>query len=232
MVPGNNALWPFVSRSMLVSVGCCDPNGLNQMFAGSIVQEELRTYRRHGLNKRQQQIIKMLEPLALARDVLDIGCGLGAVGTTLLKRSVSQGTFVDISGDYLRAAREVADDAGVGERATFVQDDFATSLRPYSKADVVVLDRVVCCYPDAITLLEKAARHSDKALVFTYPRPFWFMPLFRALCALSMKVMRREYRFFLHDPEVLLEAATSSGHKHEETRTAGMWRMVTLQKVL
>ena len=55
------------------------------MFAGSIVQQELRTYRRHGLTKRQQQIIKLFEPLASDRGVLDIGCGLGAVGTTLLR---------------------------------------------------------------------------------------------------------------------------------------------------
>ena len=139
---------------------------------------------------------------------------------------------MDISWDYLRAAREVVEDAGMGERATFVQADFATSSRSFPKADVVVLDRVVCCYPDATTLLERAARHSNQALVFTYPRPLWFMPLFRSVCALGMKVMRREYRFFLHDPEVLLEAATSSGHQHEEARTVGMGRLVKLTKVL
>ena len=174
----------------------------------------------------------MLEPLAWDKGVLDIGCGLGAVGTTLLKRGGSKGTLVDISGDYLRAAREVAEDAGMGERTTLVQADFAVSSRSFPLADVVVLDRVVCCYPDATTLLEKAARHSNQALVFTYPRPLWFMPLFRAVCALGMKVMRREYRFFLHDPAVLMKAAKGSGHKYEETRTVGMWRLVTLKKVV
>lgn len=210
---------------------CCDPNGLNQMFAGKLVCQELDAFRRDGLNRRQQAIVSQLAPLVSGASVLDIGCGLGGVGTTLLKRTKGNGTFVDISVAYLEAAREVAEVAGVGERATFVQDNFAMSARAFPTADVVVLDRVVCCYPDAITLLEKAARHSHQVLVFTYPRPLWFLPLFRASCALGMKLLKREYRFFLHDPAVLMKAATSSGHEHIETRTVGVWRLVMLKRV-
>ncbi len=211
-------------------MNCCDPNGLNQMFAGPVISRELRTFKRSGLNKRQQAIISQLEPVAVATSVLDIGCGLGVIGTTLLTKGADRSTFVDISVAYLKAAREVAAEAGVGERATFFQDDFATSEHPYAQADVVVLDRVVCCYPDAIPLLEKAARQSQQDLVFTYPRPFWFMPLFRMLCALGMKLRGREYRFFLHDPESLIKAATSSGHTRIVTCSLDMWQLVKVGK--
>ena len=162
--------------------------------------------------------------------VLDIGCGIGALGTALLTKGADEGTFVDVSSAYLAAAREVAVEAGVGERAVFYRDDFATSARPYSQADVVVLDRVVCCYPDAVALLVKAARHSRGTLVFTYPRPLWFVRLFRVLCANAMRLAGRDYRFFVHDPAALLRAATGAGHSRVVVRSAGVWQLVKVSK--
>jgi SAM-dependent methyltransferase len=215
---------------MLARMDCCDPNGLDRMFAGRLVRQELNAWRRKGLNGRQRSIIEPLAPLAPGTTVLEVGCGIGAVGTTLLTKGAGEGTFVDISMAYLRAAREAAAQAGVEARASFHQDDFATSKHPYPEADVVVLDRVVCCYPDAVALLEKAARHSRQTLIFTYPRPFWFMPLFRTLCALGMRLAGREYRFFLHDPELLLRAATGAGHSHVVTRSVGVWQLVKVSR--
>lgn len=215
---------------MLAVVDCCDPNGLNRMFAGPIIRWELEALRRRGLNSRHKKLLAALEAGTPGMSVLDIGCGIGTIGTTLLKNGASSGVFVDISAAYLKAAREVVADASVAEKAAFVQDNFATSARSYAAADVVVLDRVVCCYPDAIPLLEKAARHSQQTLVFTYPRPFWVARLFRTLCAFGMRLLRREYRFFLHDPQALVEAATSAGHEQVVTRSLGVWQLVKVSK--
>ena len=215
---------------MLAGVDCCDPNGLDRVFAGRLVRQELRAFRRGGLSRRQREMMALLEPLTPCSSVLDIGCGVGAIGTTLLARGAVSGLFIDVSSAYLNAAREVAAEAGVGERAAFYRDDFATSARSYPRADVVVLDRVVCCYPDAPALLEKAARHSQRTLIFSYPRPLWFTPVFRVLCAFGMRLIGQEYRFFLHDPQLLLEAATGAGHKLVATRPAGLWQLVKVSK--
>lgn len=211
-------------------MNCCDPNGLDEMFAGPLVRQELRAYQANGLNKRQQKLMTLLEPVLSNSSVLDIGCGIGALGTALLTKGAGEGTFVDLSSASRAAAREVAASAGVGERAAFYQDDFATSARPYPQAEVVVLDRVVCCYPDAAALLAKAARHCRGTLVFTYPRPFWFVRLFRAFCAFGMRLSGREYRFFLHDPALLVRAATGAGHTRVVVRSAGVWHLVKVSK--
>ena len=209
---------------------CCDPNGLDEMFAGPLVRQELRAYQANGLNKRQQKLMTLLAPILPGSSVLDIGCGIGALGTALLTKGAGEGTFVDVSSAYLAAAREVAAAAGVGERAVFYRDDFAVSGRLYPQAEVVVLDRVVCCYPDAAALLAKAARHSRRALLFTYPRPLWFVRLFRALCANAMRLTGRDYRFFMHDPAALLRAATGAGHVVVASRPVGVWQLVQLSR--
>lgn len=118
----------------------------------------------------------------------------------------------------------------MAEQARFYQGDFAAAGHPYPQADVVVLDRVVCCDPDAVALLTKAARHNWRTLVYTHPWPLWFMPLFRALCALEMRLSGREYRFFLHDPDLLLRAATGVGHGRVVIRPAGVWQLVRVSR--
>ena len=78
-------------------MGCCDPNGLDEMFAGPLVRQELRAYRANGLNRRQQKLVALIEPLLPGSSVLDIGCGIGALGTALLTKGAGQGIFVDVS---------------------------------------------------------------------------------------------------------------------------------------
>ncbi len=55
------------------------------------------------------------------------------------------------------------------------------------------------------------------------------MPLYRALCALFMKLIGQDYRFFLHDPLELLEAATGAGHAVMTTYPVGVWQVVQLR---
>ena len=208
-------------------MSCCDPNGLNGLFKGSIVEGELRAFKKNGLGKRQKVFIEMLQGHIESRTVLDIGCGVGGLGLSLLERGAAHGTFVDVSRAYLRAARGLAQEWEVEENTEFVEADFMqTDLSP---ADIAVLDRVVCCYPDAPTLLRKAAAHSE-TLVFSYPRPAWWMKAARGLLNLGVRVWRKEYRFYVHEEENLLEAAKSSGHTLQEVRSVGIWKLAVLER--
>jgi SAM-dependent methyltransferase len=211
-------------------MGCCEVNGLNRVFSGPLVRQELRAFRRKGLNKRRAQIVGELENVVEGSSVLEIGCGVGAISTTLLRKGARVGHYVEISSDYLEAAQEVAKGAGVSEKATFHLADFASAKNRYASADIVVLDRVVCCYPDGIKLIAKAARHSERYLVYTYPRPLWFIRIFKAVLGFTMRLFRQDYRFFLHDPEKLSQAAAEAGHVLVATRAIGLWRLVVLSK--
>lgn len=194
------------------------------------MRQELQAFRRKGLNKRQAQLVGELEHVVEGGSVLEIGCGVGAISTTLLRKGARVGHYVEISSDYLEAAREIAEDAGVSEKATFHLDDFAASKNHYPSADFVVLDRVVCCYPDGIKLIAKAARHSERYLVYTYPRPLWFIRVFKAMLGFTMRLFRQDYRFFLHDPEKLSQAVSEHGHALVVTRAIGLWQLVVLSK--
>ena len=208
-------------------MSCCDPNGLNGLFKGPIVEEELRAFKKSGLGKRQKVFLEVLQDHTKNRTVLDIGCGIGGLGLSLLERGAAHSTFVDVSRAYLRTAQTLAEEREVTEDATFIEADFIqTDLSP---ADIVLLDRVVCCYPDAPALLRKAAAHSE-TLVFSYPRPVWWMKVSRWLLNLGMRAWRKDYRFYVHDEDALLEAARSDGHTLQEVRSVGVWRLAVFRR--
>jgi magnesium-protoporphyrin O-methyltransferase len=63
-----------------------------------------------------------------------------------------------------------------GSRSTqFIQGDFVAISGTLPDADVVTLDRVVCCYPDAEVLLGAAAARTRQLLALTYPRDRWYV---------------------------------------------------------
>src|SRR5207302_1866448 len=63
-----------------------------------------------------------------------------------------------------------------GSRPTqFILGNFAAIAASLSEADVVTLDRVVCCYPDASALLGAAAARSRRLLAFTHPPDRWYL---------------------------------------------------------
>lgn len=163
------------------------------------------------------------------RTVLDIGCGVGSLGCTALLQGARSAGFVDVSKDYLTAAENVAQRLGVADRARFYQGDF-TVLDGLEAADLVVLDRVVCCYPDAASLLAKAAAYSRRDLVLSYPAPRWWLRVGRSLLNLGMRVFAQPYRFYLHDERLLLSAAQSAGHILRRSARYGMCQVLTLSK--
>jgi len=164
------------------------------------------------------------------RTVLDIGCGVGALATTLLTRGARFASYVEVSPDYLEAARTLVRARGLEHKAGFYEADFARTALPMEEADIVLLDRVVCCYPDAGRLLERAARHSAEVLVFSYPSASPLLKLFRALLNGIMALLGKDYRFFVHDPEALFAAARSAGHGCVATRTSGVWHVAHFAK--
>ena len=211
-------------------MSCCNPNGLDEMFGGSYVAAERRAFERRGLKERQKRMLRAVGD-AGGRTVLDIGGGFGALSLTLLAEGAARASLVEVSRDYLEAARLLAETRGVGENMALLRGDFVTTET--APADIVLLDRVVCCYPDVTALLTKAAHHSEGLLVLTYPKPRPLLKLFRTFLNTGMKFFGRAYRFYLHDEAHILEAAMSSGHKrvlHRSLGTFGVWQLLVLER--
>jgi magnesium-protoporphyrin O-methyltransferase len=113
-------------------------------------------------------LLDALEDAGLAdRTVLDVGCGIGDLAIETLARGASSATGFDLSARAIDHARELAARRGFADRTTFDVGD--GSIVPLPSADVVVLNRVVCCYPNADGLLDRTLHAARRVFAVTAP---------------------------------------------------------------
>ncbi len=117
-------------------------------------------------------------------------------------------TAVEAAPAYVAAAREEAGRRNVADRLDLVNGDFVSVAGDVMPADVVTMDRVVCCYPAYQPLLEAALRRSRRLLAFSYPRDRWYVRAAVGMQNLSRALFRNPFRGFVHSAramEALLE---------------------------
>jgi magnesium-protoporphyrin O-methyltransferase len=162
------------------------------------------------------------------KSVLEPGGGIGAVEIELLKAGAARSTVVELSPGYEDVAAELAREAGVAERMERHVGDFAADGT--EPADVVVLHRVVCCYPDYEALLGAAAEKAGQTLVFTYPPRNVVSRATLALVNLWLRMRGTEFRTFAHPPEQMTDVVRSAGFEPYARRRGGIWRGIALAR--
>src|SRR3954470_4885055 len=164
-----------------------------------------KRYRKKGLDKPSQRMVGFLEGKVDGATVLEIGGGVGETQLGLLRRGAARAVNLELSPAYDAEARALAREVGVQDRVERRIHDIAQAPDQVEPADIVVLHRVVCCYPDYEKLLGAAADHARHALVFSHPPRNAFSRTLVGAQNLMFKAMRREFRTFAHPPEAMLD---------------------------
>ena len=139
---------------------CCKPD-YNLHFDAESARKDLLCYRANGPDGSTQRLLDVLigEDVSGA-SLLDIGGGIGIVQLELLTAGAARAVDVDASDPYLAVAESEARDRGFGDRTSYRHGDFVDLADEIEPADVVTLDRVICCYPDVRSLVSSSARHA------------------------------------------------------------------------
>lgn len=160
--------------------------------------------------------------------VLEIGGGVGEIQLELLRRGAARATNLELVSSYDAEAQRLAVQAGLADRMVRRVVDIAAGTEPVEPADVVVLHRVVCCYPDYERLLAAAADHAGRALVFSYPRrniaSRSAIGLQNALLGLTGKA----FRAFAHPPEAMSAVLRERGLHPAYTHHGMVWQVLGL----
>jgi len=199
------------------------------VFTGRFAERIARRYAKDGLTLPEQGIVSYLadEVGIDGATVLEIGGGIGEIQIELIRRGAAASVNLELSRAYETVAARVAAEAGTAHamsRRTGI--DLALHPHAVEQADVVILHRVVCCYPDATRLLEAAAGRAKRAVVFTHP-PRDLLTRFAAASGnLVMRLQRKTYRGYVHSPEAMVAVLEHRGFRAEHHQRAGSWRVV------
>jgi SAM-dependent methyltransferase len=160
------------------------------------------------------------------RTVLDVGCGIGDLAVEAVARGASSGVGFDLSAKAIEQATRLAAARGVGDRTMFHVGDGARLDLP--DADVVVINRVVCCYPDIENLLERTLDAARSVYAITAPisdgPTGWYNRLWNEVENVRYRLRRKKYagfRTFIHDLDRIDERIRAEGFRrvrHERRR--------------
>ncbi len=208
---------------------CCEVT--DSAFTEAEAKADAKHYRKRGPAKQTQLILEAIRSLGL-RDasLLDVGGGIGTIHHELLKDVASQATHVDASSAYLKVATEEAKRIGHEAQVKFIHADFTDVADELPQADVVTLDRVVCCYPNMRGLLKAAATKSRKAVALTYPREEWYIKAVMSVMNFFQKLRNDPFRVFVHPVAEMEALMNGEGLKRTSTRKLFVWEMALYQK--
>lgn len=204
--------------------GCCRGR-CDEVFTERVARRDAARFERRGLDGTSRRVVEAVTRRGIrGRTVLEVGGGVGGIPIALLRAGGARATVVELSAAYESEARRLAEGAGLRGRIDRRVGDFAAA-GDVPAADVVVLNRVVCCDPDAALLTGAAARHATALLVLTHPRVAWWTRLGVAAVNAVERLRRHAFRVHLHPPAVIVRAAAAEGLEPADHRRGLVWEL-------
>jgi magnesium-protoporphyrin O-methyltransferase len=162
--------------------------------------------------------------------LLDIGGGVGAIQHELLGAGVDHATNVEASPAYLAAARNEAQRRGIVDRVSFHHGNFVDLAAKLDPADIVTLDRVICCFPDMEKLVGLSAEKARKLYGLVYPRDAWWVKLGLSLQNLFFRLIRSPFRTFAHPTRQVEAILGSHGLRRHFYRRTLVWQVAIYRR--
>jgi len=212
-------------------MSCAQCAGIEDQFDRGEARKKLRHFRRRGPDKTTRLLIEALRSALSASDahdatLLDIGAGVGAIHHALLEDRVSRVVHVDASTAQMAAAKEETERRGHSARVEFVFGDFTALADTIPSADIVTLDRVICCFDDMHGLVRRSARKAGRLYGAVYPRQNGWMRIGIAGVNLLQRFKRSTFRVFLHDPAAIDAELRAAGLERKSWRQTLGWEVV------
>lgn len=211
--------------------GCCDPRRYDEIFGARFARRVARRYRRRGLDRSSRRLVALLLDRGIdGASVLEIGGGVGEIQVELLRRGAASSTNLELATGYEAEAAALLEDYGLADRATRLQVNIAEAPERVQAADVVVLHRVVCCYPDYERLLAAAADHARRLLVYSHPPR---TRLTRSLLWVqnhALGLTGRSFRAYVHPPKAMEAVLGERGLDPRHHRRGLVWQVVGAER--
>ena len=208
-------------------MSCRQCQGIEAVFDEKEARKDLKSYRKKGPASTTQMLIDALKAEGVAgASVLDIGGGVGVLHHELLQVGAASATGVDASAAYIDAAMEEAQRRGHAGRVGYHHGDFVAVAKEIEPAEVVTLDKVICCYHDVEGLVGLSSRRATRLYGLVYPRDTWAAKVFLRVANFLYWIRRNPFRVFVHDTALVDSAVRANGLKRCFFRTTLVWQVV------
>lgn len=208
--------------------GCVD---FASIFDRRTAERDRDRYRRNGPDQSTRILLDMIGPYGVSgATVLDVGGGIGVIDHELLKAGAARAVLVDASAAYLDIARQEAQRVGLTDRMGFVSGDLVARAEEIEPADIVTLDRVVCCYSNVKALVAASASRARTVYGLVLPRDWWLIRAGVRLVNLGMRIRRSPYRSYAHANPGIDALVAAAGFRPSSESGTFFWRVVVYDR--
>jgi magnesium-protoporphyrin O-methyltransferase len=210
---------------------CCTPKGYRTIFSEKSAVREAKRYRRRGLDGTTRRIFDLIQKRGVqGKTLLEVGGGVGAIEIDLLKAGMAKAVNVELTPTYEAAASDLLKETGLDNRVERKVMDFVEAGQEVEPADVVVMNRVICCYSDMPKLAGAAAEHAKDVLVMSFPNERWWTQLGLSFGNFGFGLFRVQFQIFMHPPDKILAAVEKHGFRTMFNDRGMLWQVVALER--
>ena len=204
-------------------MGCCQCQGIENMFDKKAAKRQLKRYLKKGPTKTTSMLLDAIHKKGVqGLNFLDIGGGIGAIQHDLIKAGASNGTSIEASSAYIDL---IKDEIDLTEKVVFKHGDFTTIASDLDSADIVTLDKVICCYDDMDELVGLSSKLAQKIYAIVYPRDNWWTKLLLPIINFYPKIKGSSFRVFIHPTKQVEDIIIRNGLKRNYYNKRLFWRV-------
>ena len=212
-------------------MSCCACESYQSQFGDKHAVKDLKRYRKKGPDKTTRLLIDALKREGVSgASLLDVGAGIGILHHELLDAGAAKAVHVDATAPHIHVAKEEAARRGHRDRVTFLCGDFVVLAPEIPAADVVTLDRVICCYPDMELLVSTSASHAQRLYGAVFPRERWIVRAVVAFGNFARRVTGNAFRAYVHPVRAIDAALERQGLQLRSVRDTFVWRIVVYSR--
>lgn len=212
---------------------CCGHcRDAGDFFDEKTARRELKRYIRRGPDKPTRLLTKQLRRKeARGKTLLDIGGGIGAIQLELFSEGLDRSINVDASAAYQAVSKAEIANRGLSNRTEYHYGDFTDLADSLPQADIVTLDKVICCYPDSEKLLKASLQKCTGLYGLVYPRTHFISKTGFTLVNFWFRLKRLEFRTYIHDPEAVERIIRKHGFRLHSKQKTILWQVLLFEKV-
>lgn len=201
---------------------CCEKPG----------QRKMNT--RMSRRARRELVLGLQAAGIEGKTILEVGCGPGDLTRELVRKGAVRALGIDLAEQPLEEGRKRAADDGLGDRITYRLGNGAKET--LESHDIVVLDKVICCYPDWMELVSNTAGAAGSIYGFVIPRSDGISAVFvRAFVALQrfiLKICKCGFKPFVHDFKKIDAYLARQGLKRTHLNLGPIWMTAVYVRAL
>jgi magnesium-protoporphyrin O-methyltransferase len=212
---------------------CCPTSssaGTDKFFSKNS-KKYIKRFRKKGLAKEQRFLLEGISRSSFTgKTILDIGCGVGGLHLTMLTQGATSAHGIDMSEGMLANARQLSAEMGFGKSTTYLHGDFVEQSSATPRSDIVIMDKVVCCYGDLDVLLERSMEKANSVYALTFPRDRFLVRTVAQSAILFGKLFHWSFSPFWHDWGNMIQMICDNGFNKDYQNQTFLWTVCVFRR--